>query len=369
MGAWGNPIDWWAQFERPLRALPRWAAAAALVAIAAALVWSALAMSGFEAPDGGSKAIVTAKSGFGDIQLYEHINQRMAKGEGYYQAALAEHRRHGYPTQPFVTVRSPVMAWGAALWGAGGWRVIAFLLLLANVAAWHIAFTRRTVSAERVAGVVLVFAGGLAVFNDSYGVVHDLVAGLLISLALALYRPERWWPSLLAAALGLAIRELALPFVLLWAVLALAERRWREFTAVAALLALFAIGLALHAHAVTAARLPGDEVSQGWTELLGPAMFLSSLAQLTPLLVIPPAAAAPLALLPLLGWAGLGGRTGLVATLWFAGFALFVALFARAGNFYWALLVLPAYAGGLALAPRALGDLVAALRGHTLAKT
>ncbi len=200
--------------------------------------------------------------------------------------------------------------------------------------------------------MVLVFAGGLAVFNDSYGVVHDLLAGLLISLALGLYRPERWWPSWLAVGAGLAIRELALPFVLLWAVLALAERRWRELAAVALLLALFALGMALHAHAIAELRLPGDAVSPGWTELLGPGMFLSSLAQLTPLLLLPPAVAAPLALLPLLGWAGLGGRTGLVATLWFAGFAVFIALFARAGNFYWALLVLPAYAG-VSRSPRA----------------
>lgn len=369
MGVRGNPIDWWAGFDRPLRALPRWAAAAALLAIAAALVWSALAMGGFATPEGGSKAIITAEDGFGDIQLYEHINRRMAAGEGYYAAALAEHRRHGYPTQPFVTVRTPVMAWGAALWGAGGWRLIALALLLANVAAWHVALARNTVSAERVAGVVLVFAGGLAVFNESYGVVHDLVAGLFVSLGLALYRPERWWPSWVAVAAALAVRELALPFVVLWAVLALAERRWRELAAVAALLALFALGIALHADAVAGARLPGDEVSQGWTELLGPAMFLSSLAQLTPLLVLPPAVAAPLALLPLLGWAGLGGRLGLVATLWFAGFALFVALFARAGNFYWALLVLPAYAGGLALAPRSVGDLVRAVRGPPIGKS
>jgi hypothetical protein len=189
-----------------------------------------------------------------------------------------------------------------------------------------------------------------------------MLAGLLVSLALGLYRPERWWPSWLAVAAALAIRELALPFVLLWVAFALLERRWRELGALVGLLALFTIGLALHAHAVAAARLPGDAVSAGWSEMLGLAMFLESVSQLTPLLVVPSAVAAPLALLPLLGWTGLGGRIGLVATLWFAGFALFVALFARAGNFYWALLVLPAYAGGLALAPRALADLVAALR-------
>jgi len=39
-----------------------------------------------------------------------------------------------------------------------------------------------------------------------------------------------------------------------------------------------------------------------------------------------------------------------------------MALFARAENFYWVLMVLPAYGAGLALAPLALTDLASALR-------
>jgi hypothetical protein len=71
--------------------------------------------------------------------------------------------------------------------------------------------------------------------------------------------------------------------------------------------------------------------------------------------------AGPLALLPLLGWIALGGRLGLFAALWFAGFALLMALAARPDNFYWVLMVLPAYGAGLAFVPRALADLVRAI--------
>jgi hypothetical protein len=153
--------------------------------------------------------------------------------------------------------------------------------------------------------------------------------------------------------------------VLLWAAFALLERRWRELAATLALLALFGAGMALHAEAVDAARLAGDRASLGWSELIGPRMVLASLAELTPLLALPPALAAPLALLPLVGWLGLGGRGGLFAALWFAGFALAVSLLARSGNFYWVLLMLPAYGAGLALAPRAIADLAAAAVGKT----
>ena len=62
-----------------------------------------------------------------------------------------------------------------------------------------------------------------------------MLFGLLALLALLLYRRNHWWPALVAAALALAVRELAAPFVLLWLVFALAEQRWREASAVAAI--------------------------------------------------------------------------------------------------------------------------------------
>jgi hypothetical protein len=89
---------------------------------------------------------------------------------------------------------------------------------------------------------------------------------------------------------------------------------------------------------------------------------LYGLMSVTPLGQIPWSLGAPLALLPLLGWAALGKRAGLFATLWFAGYFLATSLFARQVNFYWLSLVLPAYGAGLALVPRAVVDLISALR-------
>jgi hypothetical protein len=104
-------------------------------------------------------------------------------------------------------------------------------------------------------------------------------------------------------------------------------------------------------------------VSSGWTGLQGPALAYFSLMAVTPLQsALPHWLGAPLAVLPLLGWAALGGRAGLFGTLWFAGYLLAVSLFAREENFYWLSLVLPAYGAGLALVPRAIADLVSALR-------
>ena len=360
-GIFTDPVGHWQALGRPLRALPRWAAVLVLALTLASLAWAGLAVGGFLSAQETRRAAVV-QDDFGDVELYSRINERVRQGESYYTAALSEQRQHDYPTVPFVTVRTPVMAYGDLVWGPLGWRVVAVLLLLANVLAWVGAVDRAT-RAERAMAVLLLFASGAGAFYDKVGLVHDLVSGLCLSLSLGLYRRNRWVPALLAAAAGLAIRELALPFLLLWAVIAWLEGRPRQAMAVALVVLLFAGGMGLHYLGVAGARLPGDQPSPGWAGMLGPVMPLTSITELSPLLVLPPAWAGPLALLPLLGWLGLGGRLGLFATLWFAGFGLFVALFARWANFYWVLLMLPAYMAGLALAPRALWDLARAIAG------
>jgi hypothetical protein len=72
--------------------------------------------------------------------------------------------------------------------------------------------------------------------------------------------------------------------------------------------------------------------------------------------------AGPLGVLPLLGWLAVGGRLGVFASAWFAGFIAAVAIFARQENFYWMGLFVPAYGVGLAFAPRAVTDLFLAIR-------
>jgi hypothetical protein len=243
--------------------------------------------------------------------------------------------------------------------GVAGVRYLELGLVLACLWAAHQALARMvTVSLpERLGALMLLVLGGAAALVPKAGLIHELWAGLALTLALLLYRPERWWPALLAAAAAIAVRELAVPFVLLWLVFALVGRRWGEAAGVTALLALFAAGMTAHYLAVEAGRLASDPASPGWNAMIGFGLPLMALSRLTGLMMLPITAAAPLALLPLVGWAGIGGRLGLFALLWSAGTLTMVALFARPDNFYWAQLVLPAYALGLAFAPRALAEL------------
>ena len=355
--SWRDPVGWWCALGRPLARLPRGGALAVLLALVLALGWAAWATPQLGQAD---DARVAAKSGeaIGDLELYERIHDRVAAGENYYAAAVAEQRANDYPTQPFVTVRLPTLAYIDALLGENWGRIAAMLLLVAVILAWLRALKPVVLRTEVLGTGILLYMAGMGLFDPRALQFHELVAGALLGLALAIYRPDRWWPSLVAAALALAIRELALPFLLLWGAFAASERRWRQVLAIGIVIGLFVLAMVFHAQAVAQHVLPTDPASPPWAGFNGPQLALLSLARLTPLLMLPEAVAAPIALLALLGWVGLGGRLGLFAALWFAGMGLAMALFARTNNFYWVLLVLPAYAAGLAFVPRALAELV-----------
>ncbi|WP_137681623.1 hypothetical protein [Aurantiacibacter suaedae] len=366
--------DWlarWCALDRPLRHLPRIGALAVLLALVAALAWSTVAvpqMRSGEVKAQVTKAEKNGKKGIGDYELYRRIYKRVDAGENYYAAAVTEQRANRYPVRPFVTVRLPTLAVVQSWLGLETLGHVLVAMLVVSIGLYLPLTQDRTGLAERVAGAFALLLAGASLFAKQGPLSHESVAGILLTLALLSYRTTNFWPSLLFAALALAVRELALPFVLLWLALALVAGRWREAGWVAAIVGLFALGLWLHSMAVTAVVQEGDLASPGWNALAGPALPLMGLVRMTPLLTLPTWLAATLAVLPLVGWASLGGKRAGFACLAFAGFFTMMALFARAENYYWILTVLPLYAAGLAFAPRAVADLVAAARGRVVSR-
>ena len=341
--------------ERPLRLLPRWLGIVLLILTGIACIANTASLQTLDKRLETLNAVRSEDGARVDMDLYRTINARVAAGEDYYEVATDEHRRTNYPTSPFVTVRTPVLAWTTALWGAAGWRAIAILLWVANILAWHAALAKRGSRFERMGAAGLVALFGVVALIPEIATSHEALAGLMISLALAL--SERFFPAALALAVcASALRLLAVPFLILWTALAISQKRWSRAMALGAALVVLAIGVVLHANAVAAARLPGDLVSDGWQALIGPALPLYGINLLTILQELPAWIAGPLGVLPLLGWAALGGRMGTLAFGWFLGFGLFVALFARLDNFYWMGLVVPAYGVGLVFVPRAVRD-------------
>ncbi|MXO63373.1 hypothetical protein [Qipengyuania oceanensis] len=300
-----------------------------------------------------------------DLALYDAITARVAAGENYYRVAVEEQRARNFPVRPGFAVRLPTLATVSAAIGPTGIALAALLLAAITAAAWWVRLTPildRPV--RRVMAVGLLAVGAAVGFKPIYFVLHEAWAGMLLALALALHRPGKWRGAWVAAALALAIREHALPFVLLMGALAAWRREWRELAFWGLLVAAFLTLLAWHVQTVAVLTGPDDPLSSSWLTLRGPNGWLEYIILCSGLYLIPQWLGAPLALLPLLGWAALRRPLGLEAFLLFAGYGLLFMLAGRANNFYWGLMVTPAWFVGIYWVPFALRDLLNRARGR-----
>jgi hypothetical protein len=340
-------------------AWPRWRARVALALLAALLVLSAsVPLSRGLGPDfvpsmtaGGPPK---AKQRDDDLTVYDHVIVRLQKGESYYPAAAAEHRLIGFPLTPGLAVRLPTLVWFYALIGEQGERIVAILLLAGALIAWWRRLGQEPGAGERrLLGVALIAVNAVLVLNVYFYRLHELPAGMLLAISFGLHRPGKWFPAILPAALALAIRELALPFVVLMAAMAVWRRDLREAAAWTVLAIVFAIGLAVHLHLVAEQVRPGDYVSQSWFAMRGLSGWLEDMIFASNLRYLPHYLAGPLVILMLLGWAGWRSAAGTFGILMFLGYGLAFTVVGRDENYYWGMMITPTIALGLVFAPMA----------------
>ncbi|MFM5916669.1 MAG: hypothetical protein ACKOOL_03945 [Novosphingobium sp.] len=363
---------------------PRGAARLLLVVVASLLVLSALVpitagkmqkpLVGFvDAIKGGAAAQAAARPRDDDLALYDRVIGRISKGESYYTAVAEEHRVSHYPLRPGVAVRLPTLAY-LDMWlgdrGKGdavlvpGEMIAALALLAAVVWAWWGRLGDEPGGARyRRIGTALVFLGASLGLNRYYFVLHELWAGMLIALSLGLHRPgRRWLGAVLAAALALAIREHALPYVMLMAATAMWRREWKESAAWIALIVGFFAYLGIHLSLVAQQVRPDDVMGPDWLVLRGLSGWMSSVVLSSNLRFLPHFLAGPMVLLMVLGWAGWKSPLGATATLLFLGYGLLFMLAGRPDNFYWGAIIAPIMFAGLAFMPRAVASLARSAR-------
>lgn len=306
-------------------------------------------------------ATSTSSGGGADIALYQSIVLGVRYGGDYYEVAATALRRGDYPLRPFVTFRLPTLAVVQA-WLAPELNVALLLLLDAGVVlAWFVrlrpAFTRPL----PIAIAMLLLLGGLtASLQPALTAFHEIWAGPLIALSLALWRPGRWVEAAAIGMIAMLVRETAALYVVIMATAAMVEGRRREAIGWGATLALFAGVLALHAHAVAQVVKPLDPASPGWAGMLGLGFFFKTMALSTALNLAPGWLGAMFVGLALFGWAAWRQAVASRALATFAAYAVVLALFGRLDTFYWGLLVAPVILVGLVFVPDALADLVAA---------
>lgn len=347
----------------PLERLTRAPASLLLAALALLVLWGLAASSPHQGPK------VQAAIG-GDERLYADLVHDVHDGASYYVAAPQDLRREGYPLRPVFAVRPPLLTVALARLPSETWRYAA---LLALAAATWLAWARRLWPEYRHEPIRFAWAllfltsgVGLALVPGAY-LFHEVWAGLLIALSLAVRGPRHW---IVSVGLGLAaalIRELSFPYLGVMALFAWRDRRRGEAAAWGAALALALAAFAQHAFAVAAVTRPTDRASASWAAFGGYPFVLHVAKWNTALNAAPTWIAAvvvPTALLGLLFWSGAGAGRGARAGFTVLGYALGFCVVGRPDNGYWGLMIAPLWPLGLIEADRVVYGLIARCRSR-----
>ena len=344
------------RFASLSRSQARWALGLLVLLLGATLL--ALAVPApVGAPAGGTGEAQT------DVALYDSIVSGIRGGGDYYGVAAKELRRGGYPLQPFITFRLPALAVIQACMPPMATQIVLFALIAGTAGAWFVRFKAAFIRTPPLIFAMLLLAGGMVVFIQR-GLIgfHEIWAGMLIALSLALRRDDRWTTAVAIGLIAMLIRETTLVYITIMGMLAFAEGHRREALGWAATILVLAVVLGFHAHAVADVVRPTDPVSPGWMGLLGFGFFVKTMMLSTALAVVPVVLAALLVGLALFGWACWTDPVALRVLTVFCGYAALLGLFGRPDTFYWGLMIAPLLLVGLAFAPDGLRDLVARAR-------
>jgi hypothetical protein len=330
-----------------------------LAVLVAALLASLLALVTVGPPPVSGDPAKRASDDQTDVVLYESIVSGIRHGGDYYEVTAHALRSGDYPLRPFVTFRLPALAMAQAHLPRLVTIGMMYLLALVTFLAWAI---RLRPALPRIPPFLIALAlacGGMMAFvQRDLWAFHEIWAGLLLALSLAVRRKGHWMATVAIALAAMLIRETAALYALVMLGFAWIEGERREAIGWAAALALLAAALGAHAWAVHAVTTSSDPGSPGWAGMHGFGFFLKAWVLATALQLFPLGIGAALATLALFGWASwrdpLAAR--MLATL--CAFGLALALFARPDTFYWALMIAPISLVGLAFVPDGLRDLI-----------
>ncbi|MBY0519501.1 MAG: hypothetical protein K2P79_03635 [Sphingomonas sp.] len=298
-----------------------------------------------------------------DLLLYETIVSGVRGGGDYYTVTAQALRQGEYPLKPFVTFRLPTLAVIQASLPPFASIALLYTLTAGLIVAWTIRLRPAFARAPPLAIALVLLIGGMAAFVQVELVhFHEVWAGLLIALSLALRRDDRWAHAVAFGLMAMLIRETAVLYVLTMAALALIEGRRREALNWGAALGVMVPVIVAHAWAVSRVVDSADPASPGWAGLLGFGFFVKTMSISTALAIAPAWLSALLVGLALFGWSAWPGSLARRVLATFAAYAVLLSLFGRVDTFYWGLMIAPAFLIGLAFVPDGLKDLIGRAR-------
>ncbi|MGA1798720.1 hypothetical protein VH567_08055 [Sphingomonas sp. 4RDLI-65] len=304
-----------------------------------------------------------APPGQTDLLLYQTIVDGVRSGSPYYSVAAETQRMGHYPLKPFFAIRLPTLAVVQAALSPVLANLLLLLLCVGTILAWVHRLRPETTGLVPLGIAGLLVVAGLYVNLDpGFAVFHEVWAGPLIALSLAVRRPGHWLPAVAFGLSAMLIRETALLYVAIMAGFAWTEGERRETLGWLAAIAIFAVVLAFHAYAVALVTGPLDRVSQGWSGLEGFGFYVKLATISSGLDLVPQWLASLLLGTSLFGWIAWRDPTATRALAVFAAYAALISLLARSDNFYWALITTPLLLVGIVFAVDGLRDLIAAAR-------
>ncbi len=303
-----------------------------------------------------------SKEDYSDVQLYRDIAGRVSRGENYYDAAAAEQRKHGYPLRPFITVRPPALAMITVAIGENIYAKLIGLIGMLATALLGYRIYEQTRSRWFAALCALPICGATIVLGfTKLTMLHECGAAMLLCLAIILRTPERYVGAALTALVAVLIRETAIAVPLMMLIISAFEKKFRETSVWAGVIALFAIYIGGHAWMVSLVVNTADINSPGWGSSLGWAYAVQAVREHSLLALLPPSAATFVLPIALFGWLFWQSPLAIRAFGAVAGYTLMVALFARDNTPYWAIMVTPLLLTGFVVAIPILGSLIVQL--------
>lgn len=337
------------------------------LAVLALLLLATLSALATPSPLAASRDPAARAADQADVVLYETIVNGLRGGGDYYTVAADALRHGGYPLRPFVTFRLPTLAVVQAALPRPAVLALLYALVAGTMLAWGLRLREALVRLPPLLVALALLAGGMIAFvQGELAAFHEIWAGLLIALSLAVRRGTNeggdWIAAVSLGLVAMLVRETAALYVGIMGILAFAQGARREGLAWGATLVVLAGVVAVHAHAVASVVQPTDPASPGWTGMLGFGFFVRTMQLSTALDVAPLWLAAPLVGLALFGWAAWNSPLAVRALAVFGGYAALLGLFGRADTFYWGLMIAPVLLVGLAFVPAGLRDLLVAVR-------
>jgi len=194
----------------------------------------------------------TSKPVEGDLGLFKAVVNGQRLGRPYYEVYGEESRTRGYPTRSVFNWRQPLLMRTLALLTPRISLVLFIALAVALLVQAHGLLHRELL------GVLTVLCTAAVVIIPGEVYFTETWAGLCLGLSAISYVRRRETTGAGWALLALFIRELAAPYCVIAALIAVSQKRWREVGVWMGGAILYAMYFGTHVWQVWQHVLPGD---------------------------------------------------------------------------------------------------------------